>query len=95
MPNTVEIPAPEYVARYPSLRKVQLAAVKEGLYHPKLPTFRRMDMDTAAHQLPDEHCRTTTLCGPADFNNARATYFRPSTKRYTGAVSMGLLFPSS
>ena len=25
-----------------------------------LPTFRRMDMDTAMHKLPEEHSRTTT-----------------------------------
>lgn len=37
-----------------------LASVKEGLYHPMLPTFRRMDMDTAVHKLPEEHSRTTT-----------------------------------
>ena len=37
-----------------------LASVKDGLYHPMLPTFRRMDMDTAIHKLPEEHSRTTT-----------------------------------
>ena len=37
-----------------------LASVKNGLYHPMLPTFRRMDMDTAMHKLPEEHSRTTT-----------------------------------
>lgn len=37
-----------------------LASVKDGLYHPMLPTFRRMDMDTAAHKLPEDHSRTTT-----------------------------------
>ena len=47
---------------HPSLahRKHMLASVKEGLYHPMLPTFRRMDMDTAVHKLPEEHSRTTT-----------------------------------
>ena len=39
----------------------KLPAVKESLYHPKLPTFRKMDIDTAAHKLPDEHCRTTSM----------------------------------
>jgi len=39
----------------------KLPAVKESLYHPSLPTFRRMDIDTAAHKLPDEHCRTTSV----------------------------------
>lgn len=37
-----------------------LASVKDGLYHPMLPSFRRMDMDTAAHKLPEDHARTTT-----------------------------------
>ncbi|NP_001159945.1 testis, prostate and placenta expressed [Saccoglossus kowalevskii] len=55
---------------------VKLSAVKEGMYHPKIPTFRRMDMDTAAHKLPEEHCRTTTTCGPGDFKNANITLFR-------------------
>lgn len=55
---------PSYSYQYPSFQKVQLAGVKEGLFHPKLPSFRRMDMDTAGHKLPDEHCRTTTSCGP-------------------------------
>ena len=39
---------------------VMLASAKEGLYHPRLPTFRRMDMDTVSQKLPYEHCRTTT-----------------------------------
>ncbi|WAR13529.1 TEPP-like protein [Mya arenaria] len=55
---------PSYSYQYPSFQRVQLAAVKEGLFHPRIPSFRRMDMDTAGHKLPDEHCRTTTMCGP-------------------------------
>ena len=57
---------PSYCYHYPSLSTVKLAAVKEGLFHPNIPTFRRMDMDTAGHKLPDEHCRTTTSCGPGE-----------------------------
>lgn len=60
---------PSYSYQYPSHRRVQLAAVKEGLFHPRLPSFRRMDMDTAGHKLPDEHCRTTTTCGPGKIIN--------------------------
>lgn len=26
-------------------------------------------MDTAGHKLPDEHCRTTTTCGPGKIIN--------------------------
>lgn len=68
---------PSYSYQYPSLSSVKLSAVKEGLFHPRLPSFRRMDMDTAGHKLPDEHCRTTTTCGPGDFNRATTTLFKP------------------
>ena len=61
---------PSYTYQYPSRQAVKLAAVKSGLFHPRLPTFRRMDMDTAAHKLPDEHCRTTTSCGPGKFGGS-------------------------
>jgi hypothetical protein len=44
-----------------------------------------MDMDTAAHKLPDEHCRTTSQCGPDDFRNATVTYFKQGTSRYSGS----------
>ncbi|KAL5022503.1 hypothetical protein ScPMuIL_001658 [Solemya velum] len=75
---------PSYSYQYPSFRRVQLAAVKDGLYHPRLPTFRRMDMDTAAHKLADEHCRTTTQCGPEDFRRSTTTLFTPPTKAMSG-----------
>jgi len=70
---------------------VKLAAVKEGLYHPRLPTFRRMDMDTAAHKLPYQHCRTTTSCGPGDFRSANITLFRGSSRNLscTGNTDTG------
>jgi hypothetical protein len=42
--NPVKIPSYSY--QYPSHRRVQLAAVKNGMFHPKIPSFRRMDMDT-------------------------------------------------
>ena len=41
---------------------VKLASVKHELYHPLLPTLRKMDMDEVARRLPDEHSRTTTQC---------------------------------
>lgn len=45
----------------------QLASVKQQLYHPALPSLRRMDMDSARACLSEEHCRSTTYCckGPA------------------------------
>lgn len=39
-----------------------LAGVKQQLYHPALPTLRRMDMDTVRACLPDEHCQSSTYC---------------------------------
>nr|DAA06548.1 TPA_inf: TEPP protein [Molgula tectiformis] len=69
---------------YPPFRRVMLAAVKEGLYHPRLPSLRRMDMDTATHKLPDEHCRTTTSCGNRDFSNASASEFGSASKPLSG-----------
>ncbi|KAJ8041634.1 Testis, prostate and placenta-expressed protein [Holothuria leucospilota] len=82
MPTNIEVP--DYIHNYPHMNRVMLASVKEGLYHPRLPTFRRMDMDTAAHKLPDEHCRTTTGIGKQDFNNATITHFQPPKTRYSG-----------
>ncbi|XP_022342141.2 sperm microtubule inner protein 8-like [Crassostrea virginica] len=75
---------PSYSYQYPSHRRVQLAAVKEGLFHPRIPSFRRMDMDTAGHKLPDEHCRTTTTCGPEDFRRATSTMLEPPVKNMSG-----------
>ncbi|XP_073736326.1 sperm microtubule inner protein 8 isoform X1 [Callorhinus ursinus] len=40
----------------------QLAGVKQQLYHPALPSLRRMDMDSVRACLSDEHCRSTTYC---------------------------------
>lgn len=76
---------PSYSYHYPSVASVRLAAVKEGLFHPNLPTFRRMDMDTARHKLPDEHCRTTTSCGPEDFGRATTTLLQPPKRSLTSA----------
>ncbi|KAM9122259.1 sperm microtubule inner protein 8 [Pangshura tecta] len=54
-------------------RKVMLAGVKDRLFHPDLPTLRRMDMDSAGNKLPDEHSRTTTACTKEDLANASFT----------------------
>ncbi|PVD21490.1 hypothetical protein C0Q70_19664 [Pomacea canaliculata] len=67
-PQTVErvnaLQLPSYAYHYPHFKRVQLAAVKEQLFHPNLPTLRRMEMDTHMQKLPDEHSRTSTTCGP-------------------------------
>lgn len=39
-----------------------LAGVKQQLYHPALPSLRRMDMDSVKACLSDEHCRCSTYC---------------------------------
>ncbi|XP_068697276.1 sperm microtubule inner protein 8-like isoform X2 [Montipora capricornis] len=65
-------------------RTSMLASVKEGLYHPMLPTFRRMDMDTAMHKLPEEHSRTTTPLSRKDFKNSTITLFRPADRPLSG-----------
>ncbi|XP_048210825.1 testis, prostate and placenta-expressed protein isoform X2 [Perognathus longimembris pacificus] len=49
----------------------QLAGVKHQLYHPALPTLRRMDMDSVKACLPDEHCQSSTYCRKDEFDNAR------------------------
>ncbi|XP_076989757.1 sperm microtubule inner protein 8 isoform X3 [Tamandua tetradactyla] len=50
-----------------------LAGVKQQLYHPALPTLRRMDMDTVKACLPDQHCRSSTCCRKDEFDNAQFT----------------------
>ncbi|XP_003384601.1 PREDICTED: testis, prostate and placenta-expressed protein-like [Amphimedon queenslandica] len=59
----------------------QLASVKHQLYHPQLPTLRRMDMDTVGHRLSSEHSRHTTFCVKDDFTKIRTT-------RYPGAPNL-------
>uniref|UniRef100_A0A8C5RTZ1 Sperm microtubule inner protein 8 n=1 Tax=Laticauda laticaudata TaxID=8630 RepID=A0A8C5RTZ1_LATLA len=54
-------------------KKRMLAGVKEHLYHPCLPTLRRMDMDTVVNRLTDQHCRTSTPCSKEDFRRATFT----------------------
>ncbi|XP_053126508.1 testis, prostate and placenta-expressed protein isoform X2 [Hemicordylus capensis] len=54
-------------------KKTMLAGVKGHLYHPFLPTLRRMDMDTMASKLTDEHSRTSTPFCKEDFENATFT----------------------
>ncbi|KAM6430187.1 sperm microtubule inner protein 8 [Liasis olivaceus] len=62
-------------------KKIMLAGVKDHLYHPCLPTLRRMDMDTVANRLTDEHSRTTTTCSKEDFQRATFTLAGVPSKR--------------
>ncbi|XP_042133202.1 sperm microtubule inner protein 8 isoform X2 [Peromyscus maniculatus bairdii] len=50
-----------------------LAGVKHQLYHPVLPTLRRMDMDTVKGCLSDEHSQSSTYLSKDDFNKAHFT----------------------
>ncbi|XP_044290137.1 testis, prostate and placenta-expressed protein [Varanus komodoensis] len=63
-------------------RKVMLAGVKGQLYHPFLPSLRRMDMDTMASKLTDEHSRTATSCSKEDFENATFTLAGTPNRRF-------------
>jgi len=53
-----------------------LVAVKEGMMHPKPPTYRRLDMDNNACKLPLEHCRTSTSRTAEDFRQSSITFFK-------------------
>ena len=66
-------------------RVAMLASVKSGLFHPRLPSLRRMDMDDVSHRLPEEHSRTTTSCGPRDFSRATSSLFERSQPPLAGA----------
>ncbi|XP_037374033.1 testis, prostate and placenta-expressed protein isoform X1 [Talpa occidentalis] len=57
----------------PMRRRNQLAGVKHQLYHPALPTLRRMDMDSVRGCLSDEHSQSTTYCRKDEFDNAYFT----------------------
>ena len=69
----------------PPFKRVMLSSVKEGIYHPRLPTLRQMDRDTTMHRLPDEHSRTTTSCGPKDFKNASSSLFENAENPLSGS----------
>ncbi|KAJ1082014.1 hypothetical protein NDU88_002186 [Pleurodeles waltl] len=57
----------------PKCKTHMLAGVKEVLYHPLLPTIRRMEADTMSGKLSDEHSRTTTCCTKEDFERSTFT----------------------
>ncbi|XP_073516058.1 sperm microtubule inner protein 8 [Phyllobates terribilis] len=46
-----------------------LAGVKHSLYHPRLPTLRRMEMDSVGSKLSDEHSRSSTPCDHGSFRS--------------------------
>ncbi|XP_063293474.1 sperm microtubule inner protein 8 isoform X2 [Pelobates fuscus] len=83
-----------HVPKYPVHK---LAGVKQTLYHPLLPTLRRMEMDTMRHKLSDEHSRTTTPCSQENFRRSTLT-FQPSPEYRLpalGAADTGNQIPQS
>lgn len=57
---------PMYAYQTPELRRVQLTSVKEGIFHPRLPTLRQLERHELLQKLPEEHCRTSI---PRDIDN--------------------------
>lgn len=57
--NPKDVYVPSYSYQIPSRRRVQLVSVKEGIFHPRLPTIRQLDRDRVLQKLPDEHCRSS------------------------------------
>lgn len=47
----------------------KLASVKHCMYHPELPSIRRMDRNDNCNMLPNQHSRTTTKLEKSDFDN--------------------------
>jgi len=53
---------PSYLYDHPSINTFNLSTVKEGMFRPNLPRFRRFDMDDSLGKLADEHNRKMTTC---------------------------------
>jgi len=53
---------PSYLYDHPSINTFTVSTVKEGMFRPCMPRFRRFDMDDVIHKLPDEHSRVMTTC---------------------------------
>lgn len=67
----------------PMTRRYHLAGVKEDLYNPRLPSFRRMDMDSVLCKLPHEHSRLSSPCNAEDFKSLHPARRIESQKVYT------------
>lgn len=61
--NPKDMCVPSYSYQFPAGRRVQLVSVKEGIFHPRLPSIRQLDRDRVLHRLPDEHSRTSLPAG--------------------------------
>jgi len=58
----VPVNMPSYNYDHPSINTFTVATVKEGMFRPNLPRFRRFDIDNSVGKLCDEHSRTMTRC---------------------------------
>ena len=83
-------PPTEFPYKYPSFRRVRLAAVKDGIYNPSLPTLRMMDSDSASHKMPDDHCQTSTLFGTKTYQQQVKDLRRMPRRGTTDGVSFRL-----
>uniref|UniRef100_A0A8C0DWW0 Testis, prostate and placenta expressed n=1 Tax=Balaenoptera musculus TaxID=9771 RepID=A0A8C0DWW0_BALMU len=86
--GSTHVYAPPAVLLPVARRRNKLAGVKQQLYHPALPSLRRMDMDSVRACLSDEHCQTTTYCRKDDFDNAYFTLLGVPNKRLQCLVSV-------
>lgn len=66
-----------------------LAGVKHQLYHPALPTLRRMDMDTVKGCLSDEHSQSSTYCSKGQATSPPAAQGSPVCLWSKGASQDG------
>jgi len=72
---------PCYDHPHPSIQTFRLGQVKEGIFHPRLPTFRRMEMDTLCCKLSSEECRHNTTCSYEDFQRSPPFLFHREPER--------------
>lgn len=79
--RVLPVDIPSYNYHHPSIQAVSLASVKDSIWHPRLPTLRRMDMDSIAAKLPDEHSRSSTACTRDDFRRATTCLFSRMPER--------------
>ncbi|XP_072492784.1 sperm microtubule inner protein 8 isoform X2 [Notamacropus eugenii] len=87
--NSIEAHAsPAILFPIPPKRNM-LPGVKQQLYHPLLPTLRRMDMDSIIGKLPDMHCQSSTYCTKDDFNRAHFSLLGVPNKSLNGLEITG------
>jgi len=65
---------PSYLYDHPSINTFRVSTVKEGMFRPHLPTFRRFDMDNSTAKLSDEHSRTMTTCTRGQYTRKLTVY---------------------